>query len=175
MGILWFVSKSSVTRALNISEVALFLFGVVLILGLLGKYQRSEYWKKRVKIFEWMVIIGVAGELWADGAILMFSGQLQTLSELEIARLNRDAAIANKRSMELSKELTRVDESVRRKGPRAALIFAAHLGNDERLKPFHGQRVSVLICSDRENEETTSAGWHYGSNSIRYGRPEIRL
>ncbi|MFL6350239.1 MAG: hypothetical protein ACJ74Z_00085, partial [Bryobacteraceae bacterium] len=87
-------SRSSATLALHISEVLLFLFGVVLILGLLGEYQESEYWKKRLKIFELMVIIGVVGELWADGAIFMFSEQVQAIDEARVAKLDQEVISA---------------------------------------------------------------------------------
>ena len=44
------------------------------------------------------VIIGVAGELWADGGIFLFSSHLQTIADLEIAALTREAGEANDRA-----------------------------------------------------------------------------
>ena len=81
MGTLFALSKSATSTALDISEIALLLFGIVLTAGLIGEYAKSERWKKHVKIFEMLVIIGVAGELFADGGIFQFSRHLQTIAE----------------------------------------------------------------------------------------------
>jgi hypothetical protein len=90
MGTLFSLSKSSTATALDVSELILLCFGAVLVAGLVGEYRES--WKRRIKIFEMLVIIGVAGELLADGGIFLFSKRLQTTSDLEVARLNNDAA-----------------------------------------------------------------------------------
>ena len=50
------------------------------------------------------VIIGVAGELWADGGIFLFSSHLQTIADLEIAALTREAAEANDRASKNERE-----------------------------------------------------------------------
>ena len=88
MGTLFSLSKSATSAALDISEIALLLFGVLLVVGLVGEYAKSERWKRHVRIFEMFVIIGVAGELLADGGIFLFSRHLQTLANVEIASLN---------------------------------------------------------------------------------------
>jgi len=40
----------------------------LLVVGLVGEYANVDRWKKHVKVFEMFVIIGVAGELFADAA-----------------------------------------------------------------------------------------------------------
>jgi hypothetical protein len=88
MGTFFSLSKSATSAGLNISEIALLLFGLLLTLGLIGEYSGAVRWKEYVKVFEMFVIIGVAGELLADGGIFLCSSHLQTISDLEVASLN---------------------------------------------------------------------------------------
>jgi hypothetical protein len=96
------LSKGATSLGLNASEVALLLFGVLLVVGLVGEYSELARWKRFVKTFELFVILGVAGELVADGAIFALSAHLQTLSDLEVARLNNaaESAIATAKNFE---------------------------------------------------------------------------
>ncbi len=96
MGILFAFSKSATSTALDLSEIALLLFGVLLVVGLVGEYANVDRWKKHVKVFEMFVIIGVAGELLADGGIFLFSRHLQTVADGEIANLTKEAGDAKK-------------------------------------------------------------------------------
>jgi len=91
---LFLLSKSVTSTALDISEVALLFFGLLLVVGLIGEYAESDRWKKHVKVFTMCVIIGVAGELFADGGIFLFSRHLQTIAEKEIADLTQTAGNA---------------------------------------------------------------------------------
>src|SRR5438874_8898702 len=100
MGTFLSLSKSATSVALLVSEIALLLFGLLLVIGLIGEYAKSERWKKHVRTFELFVIIGVAGELFADGAIFLFSTHLQTIAELEIAHLTKDAGDAKNSAKE---------------------------------------------------------------------------
>jgi len=94
MGTLFSLSKSVTSIALDTSEIVLLLFGVLLTVGLIGEYAKSERWKRHVKTFEMLVIIGVAGELLADGGIFLFSSHLQTIADQEIADLTVTAGNA---------------------------------------------------------------------------------
>ncbi len=94
MGTLFSLSKSATSIALDTSEIVLLLFGVLLTVGLIGEYAKSERWKRLVKTFEMLVIIGVAGELLADGGIFLFSSHLQTIADQEIADLTVTAGNA---------------------------------------------------------------------------------
>src|ERR1700722_17734253 len=97
-------SRSATSTALDVSEIALLIFGIVLVLGLVGEVAKSERWKKRLRIFELMVIIGVAGELVADGGIFLFSRHLQTITEAEYAGLNKQATDAYNQAESARKE-----------------------------------------------------------------------
>ncbi len=96
MGTLFSLPKSATIAALDASEVALLVFGLLLVAGLIGEL------KSRTKIFEWLVIIGVAGELLGDGGIFLFSRSLQSIEASEIATLNREVTRANERAQHLT-------------------------------------------------------------------------
>jgi hypothetical protein len=113
------LSKDVTSLALNAAEVALLLFGALLVLGLVGEYSESVRWKRYVKIFELFVILGVAGELVADGAIFLLSSHLQTLSDGEVARLNVDAESANATAKKFESQIAEANakaEIARRNG-----------------------------------------------------------
>jgi len=91
------LSKSATTTALDVSEVLLLVFGAVLTIGALGEYKKfPRLLRASLATFELLVVIGIAGELLADGAIFVFSRHLQTLSEGEYATLNNEAGIARR-------------------------------------------------------------------------------
>ncbi len=143
------LSKPVTIAALNASECALLAFGFILVAGLIGES------KSKRKLFELLVILGVSGELIADGGIFLFSRSLQTLEGYEIARLTQEAANANERSKQLLRELARVDLSLRRRGARGPLLIAANIGDNQEIKRFRGQRVSILSCPGKYNQEET--------------------
>jgi hypothetical protein len=104
------LSKSSINKALDACEYALLLFGVLLALGIIGEYSKSEKWKVHKRTFEIMVIIGVAGEIFADGGIFLFSRNLQTISDHEIAVLNKEAGDARKAAGDAVERSNRANE-----------------------------------------------------------------
>jgi hypothetical protein len=177
----FWLSKSATSTALDASELALLLFGVLLVVGLIGEYAKSERWKKHVRAFEMFVILGVAGELLADGGIFLFSRHLQTIADLEIAALTQKAgdakisadgaAFAASRAKSsadeasivadnvakqadaltlrmgsASRKLGSLEEQLRVQGPRWRLLKDNKDAFIEALKPFAGQRVTVVSC-----------------------------
>jgi hypothetical protein len=94
MGILLFLSKSGASTGLDCSEILLLVFGLMVAIGVLGESTKSEKWKKWHRTFELLVIIGVAGELFADGTIFIFSKHLQTISDSELTAAIRKAGDA---------------------------------------------------------------------------------
>jgi hypothetical protein len=77
---------------LNLSEIFLLIFGFLLVVGIVGEYAKSPRWQKHLRIFQLFVMIGVAGELIADGGVFLFSHRLQTTADAKIAALNSAAA-----------------------------------------------------------------------------------
>jgi hypothetical protein len=120
MGALFSLSKTATSFCLDASEVALLIFGVVLVIGIVGEVAKSDRWKKRLRIFEFMVIIGVAGELIADGGIFLFSRHLQTISEAELSGLNKQAADAYKEAEIARKEADSFDFDIAKANKAAA-------------------------------------------------------
>jgi hypothetical protein len=110
MGTFFSLSKSATSIALDSSEIALLLFGILLTLGLIGEYAKSERWKRHVRTFEMFVIIGVAGELFADGGIFLFSSHLQTIADLEIAEVTKQAGVAKNSANEAAGAAQRAKE-----------------------------------------------------------------
>ena len=96
-------------------------------------------------------MIGIAGELLADGAIFVFSRHLQTLSEGEYATLNQEAGTARKQAAEALREQEqlktdnlKLQKELLLQGPRANLL----VGEPRRvlvdsLRPFTGRKIDV--------------------------------
>jgi hypothetical protein len=107
MGYFFSLSKSATSTALDMSEWALLVFGLVLVVGIFGEYKKLP---KRVllmwpaSVFEMMVMIGVAGELMGDGGVFLFSRHLQTISDGELAVLNKEAGEARRDAGNANKE-----------------------------------------------------------------------
>jgi hypothetical protein len=139
------LSKSFTISALDVSEAALFVFGLALTVGVLGEYKKfPTVLRASLATFEVLVVIGIAGELIADGAIFVFSRHLQTISEGEYAVLNNEAGKANKRSRELELESLSLRKELTAQGPRANLLYGQ--ATDKfiaELKPFRLQKIEV--------------------------------
>jgi hypothetical protein len=84
------LSSTEASHWLHASEIALIVFSLLLVFGLVGEWPESESWKSRwlYNVAKACVIIGVAGELLADGGIFGSSSRLQSLQEADIARVN---------------------------------------------------------------------------------------
>jgi hypothetical protein len=149
------LSKSATTTALDVSEVLLLVFGAVLTTGVLGEYKKfPRLLRASVATFELMVVIGIAGELLADGAIFVFSRHLQTLSEGEYATLNSEASGARR---EANTALLEQEKLKAENLKLEALIQPRSLTLEEQkaiglaLPPFTGQKIKVWsLMSDPE-------------------------
>ena len=88
------LSKAEAANALDISEWALLIFGTILVIGIIGEYKHIPKWLggEKHKLFEALVMIAVAGELMGDGGVFVFSRQLQSMGDYEIAQLKADEA-----------------------------------------------------------------------------------
>jgi hypothetical protein len=105
------LSKSATTTALDISEVLLLLFGLILTIGALGEYKKfPRLLKASHAMFELLVVIGIAGELVADGGVFVFSRHLQTISDGEFAALNKEAGDARKKAGEAIERAAAIEQ-----------------------------------------------------------------
>ncbi len=109
---LFSLSKSATNSALNWSELVLLIFGIVLVVGLVGEYKTLEPHSRRMKFFEMLVILGVLGELLGDGGIFLFSHQLQVISDNEIAEVTRNAGDARTSAREAAEAAARANKYV---------------------------------------------------------------
>lgn len=94
MNLIWLLSKSGTSAALDWSEIFLLIFGLMVAVGVLGESAKSKRWENWKRTFELLVIIGVAGELFADGAIFISSRHLQTISDGELGAVVTEAGDA---------------------------------------------------------------------------------
>jgi hypothetical protein len=157
MGTLLSLSKSATSFWLEVSEIALLIFGIVLVIGLVGEVAKSAPWKRRLRLFELMVIVGVAGELIADGGIFLFSRHLQTISETEFAGLNKQAADAYKEAESARKEADSFERDIAQANERAAAAneraakAEQHLGEaNERASNAEKQAAKSNEIAERE-------------------------
>jgi len=98
MGYFFSLSKFATTSWLDWSEIILLVSGLVLVVGIIGEYAKSDRWKRHHRVFEVLVIIGVCGELLADGGVFLFSSHLQTISDAELAAVTKKAGEAGERA-----------------------------------------------------------------------------
>ncbi|MGA8025635.1 MAG: hypothetical protein WB992_00715 [Bryobacteraceae bacterium] len=140
------LSKSATVVGLHLSEVALLVFGVIVVVGLIGEL-KLPWWHPRIELFELFVIIGVAGELIADGGVFAFSEHLQSISGIEVASLNHEVNTAKSRAD---------DEEIARLRLELALIPKALNTEDQReianlCRPFAHPDIPIIIESTAGN------------------------
>jgi hypothetical protein len=141
MGYFLSLSKSATSNWLKASEWMLLGFGLVLVVGIVGEIKAWMWgrWKKR---FEYMVLIGVMGELLADGGIFLFSSRLQAISDREVADLNKEAVEAR---LQLAKLRGRMADRRLNKEQQAAI--------SRELAEFHRRVQLELYNADGEIDE----------------------
>jgi len=76
------LSKGATSTALDISEWLLLLAAIVVVVGLYAEHKMPSRHPKH-KCFAMLIIIGCSGEVFADGAIFLFSRHLQIISDAE--------------------------------------------------------------------------------------------
>lgn len=149
MGALISLSKTATSSWLKGSELALLVFALVVVVGLIGE-NKLPWWHHRLRVFEVLVTIGCGGELFADFGVFLFSRQLENLSNQEIAQLQRDTELVKRDNLRLraaiaGRELT--TEQQRKIG--------------SALQSFSGKTVRVM--SYRGDGEAKRLGLEIGS------------
>jgi hypothetical protein len=89
----WLIAPSkSLAEGMEIAfAIGLFLTTLMVVVGLLGEYKESEWWKRNVRVFEILVVLGVAGEMITETGAFWYSLRLQGIEESEIASAQRTA------------------------------------------------------------------------------------
>lgn len=96
---------------MNASEIVILICGLILAFGAAGEYLEEHAtlpawmkWSRRPKmVFVWMVALSLVGEFLGDAGVFMFSGHLQSISDVEVAKLTKTASEADERSKTLDK------------------------------------------------------------------------
>jgi hypothetical protein len=109
--LLEFVTKSTASAWLLAGEIALVIASIFVVWGLLGESQKDKWAPAPSHIKRWhsafvaMVVLGVVGELIADGDIFLFSHRLQSIQDTEVAALNERAESLRADNLALEKIL----------------------------------------------------------------------
>src|SRR5450755_2309957 len=98
------LSKSATEGCLDASELILLICGLILAFGAVGEYLEEHdrlpdwmKWSRKPKlVFVWMVALSLVGEFVGDAGVFVFSGHLQSISDNEVAALNKEAGLARK-------------------------------------------------------------------------------
>ncbi len=153
-------SKSTAGIWVIVGELALIGFSIVVVIGLYGE-TKTEIWSPptpRVKLwhklFVAFVTIGVAGELISDGDIFLFSHRLQSIQELEVARLNDRAATAEEAAGKANERAAKAElEIAKLKAPR---IITPEQANNliALLRPYAGEKF--WITTHRNDQDAGS-------------------
>jgi hypothetical protein len=159
------MAKSAAAAGLHWSEISLMIGGFIVVVGLIGEY--VERWKHYLKVFEVMVILGVAIELIADGGIYVFSERVQEIADLQVATLERESSNAKKMAAEAMERASANErETARIKNTNLALesdLLRLRLQaqprrlstaqRDEMSAKFKGTTHAVMIYSKMNDQE----------------------
>jgi hypothetical protein len=122
---------------------------LVLVVGIIGEYKLPSY-HHRLKAFELLVLIGVGGELVADGGVFFFSRRLQNIGDLEIAGLRLKAQTLVNQNLVLQKDVLTL---------RAQLAWRtftpSQLAELTELLGALGKGSADLLLYDSQNPEIT--------------------
>lgn len=111
------LSKETAEFWLSRSELGLVVFAVIVIVGLIGEYVEGRRAKKWIPdphpnripwhtVWEWVVIAGIVGELFADGGVWVTSDGLQAISNREGTELRTQAADALDKAAKAERDAT---------------------------------------------------------------------
>ena len=140
------LSKAATSSALHVSELVVLLFGLLLVVGLIGEVSKSSRWKTKLRIFEVMVIVGVAGELIGDGGIFIFTEQLQAISDTDAARLNKEAGDARSEAAKAIERAARVEERAANLEKEAAVARRQEAKAERQLAEIRDPRTLPRDC-----------------------------
>jgi hypothetical protein len=165
MGHFFSFSKSATNTALDASEWALLLFGLILTIGVLGEYKKfPTLLRASHATFELLVVIAIAGELFADGGVFLFSRHLQTISDGEFAAFNKEAGDARDRAAKAELQTAEIRREM------ADRTLALDATERSQLEQFPKQRFEIITyAGDREARKFSdlvagalqSSGWSH--------------
>jgi hypothetical protein len=89
----WLIAPSkSLAEGMEIAfAIGIFITTFMVVVRLLGEYKEGEWWKRNVRIFEMLVVFGVAGEMLTETGAFWYSLKFQGIEESEIVSAKRTA------------------------------------------------------------------------------------
>ena len=109
MGYFISLSKPATKNCLDASEWALLFCGLIVLIGIWGEI-KSEQHSKTLRMFEYLVLYGILGELLADGGLFLFSSQLEMISEAEVLHAETSAKQAYVSARDAHRQSTAAQE-----------------------------------------------------------------
>ena len=87
-----FAPSKSFAEGMEIAfSVGLFLTTFLVVIGLIGEYRDGDWWKRKIHIFEILVVLGVAGEMVTETGAFWYSLRLQSIEESAITAAQKTA------------------------------------------------------------------------------------
>jgi hypothetical protein len=154
MGTFLLLSKSSATFWLHASEAVLLMFSAVVVVGLIGE-NKCRWPHPKEDIFLALVIIGVAGELLGDGGMVVFTGQLQTISDAEVRTAISKAGDAQTSAHEAANAAERADSFAAQAQGRAANALTLARGAHQEADSFEKE---IAIAKKQATEAESHLG-----------------
>jgi hypothetical protein len=71
--------------------IGLAITTLMVVIGLIGEYSHDERWKRHLKVFEMLVLLGVAGEMVMESGAFWYSLRLTSIEESAIASAQQKA------------------------------------------------------------------------------------
>lgn len=116
----------------------------MLVIGLVGEYSKSDKWKKHVRAFELMVILGVAGEVLSDAGVYIFSWHLQTISDNDVSAAQQKVTEADDRTKKAEAREAKLEQQATDR----------HIPPEQRkkmlaiLRPRRGAKITIWYITD---------------------------
>lgn len=117
------LSEETAKLWLDVGEIGLLIASLIVVVGVIGEMKKFDDRQTLHAIAEFLVILGVAGELIADGIVYKASSRLQTIQESEIANTKTAAATALRKVADMGLTFDNLDKFVKQKQQNAEARF----------------------------------------------------
>ena len=114
-------------------SVGLIVTTLMVVVGLIGEYKEGGWWKRNVRIFEMLVVLGVAGEMITESGAFWYSLRLHATEESKIATLQDTANRSAIKAGELGVTVDNLQTFVRQKDQQVETLVRSDDSKNERL------------------------------------------
>jgi len=177
------MSKELAATALDCSEWALLISGLILVIGIFGEYEKLPgRFLGRKALYEILVMIGVAGELLGDAGVFILSRDLQSANDREIALLYGQSAVLNDRVTSANLEAKRFESQIeeakaqaRASDARVAAAVAQVAIADARSREAGAKAESFRLNIAKANESAAKAQAQVASATAEAEKANLEL